>query len=214
MKITELLVESQQLDEGPFTQAVGKSFGKLAKGAAAVGKDLKTGFKAGYSGEQPAEEPAAAPTTSTTAPAAAPTQAAPVKKAAPTTPVEKPAAPAEEPAAAAPEAPAKDGGEVVKLQQQLKSLTSDVQMLSATMSADRRDMITDISNLKQQVSKLVKPSQAEIDADRARLGVGGSESVSGTDPSLSETLARKVQEQKQRMFETALASGKQSIFKK
>ena len=58
MKINELLVESQQLDEGPFTQAVGKVGGKIAKGVANVGKDLKTGFKAGYSGEQP---PAAAP---------------------------------------------------------------------------------------------------------------------------------------------------------
>jgi len=54
MKINELLVESQQLDEGPFTQAVGKVGGKIAKGVANVGKDLKTGFKAGYSGEQPA----------------------------------------------------------------------------------------------------------------------------------------------------------------
>jgi len=57
MRINELLVESQQLNEGPFTQAVGKVGGKIAKGIANVGKDLKTGFKAGYSGEQP---PAAA----------------------------------------------------------------------------------------------------------------------------------------------------------
>jgi hypothetical protein len=57
MRINELLVESQQLDEGPFTQAIGKVGGKIAKGVANVGKDLKTGFKAGYSGEQP---PAAA----------------------------------------------------------------------------------------------------------------------------------------------------------
>jgi hypothetical protein len=55
MRINELLVESQQLDEGPFTQAVGKVGGKIAKGVANVGKDLKTGFKAGYSGEQPAD---------------------------------------------------------------------------------------------------------------------------------------------------------------
>jgi hypothetical protein len=54
MKINELLVESQQLDEGPFTQAVGKVGGKIARGVANIGKDLKTGFKAGYSGQQPA----------------------------------------------------------------------------------------------------------------------------------------------------------------
>jgi len=71
MRINELLVESQQLDEGPFTQAVGKVGGKIAKGVANIGKDLKTGFKAGYSGEQPPAD------------AAAPTQATPVKKAAP-----------------------------------------------------------------------------------------------------------------------------------
>jgi len=53
MKINEILIESQQLDEGPFTQAVGKVGGKIAKGVAGVGKDLKTGFKAGYSGEEP-----------------------------------------------------------------------------------------------------------------------------------------------------------------
>jgi hypothetical protein len=221
MKITELLHESQQLDEGPFTQAVGKVGGKIAKGISNVGKDLKAGFKAGYSGGQPAAEPAAEPE----APAAttAPTQAAPVKKVAPAAPAaepeqETPTAPAAEPEATPPAkeepAPAKDGGEVIKLQQQLKSLTTDLQGVVSTMQADKRDMLTDISNLKQQVAKLVKPSQAEIDADRARLGVGGSESVSRTDPALAETLARKVQEQKQRMFETALTNGQQSIFKK
>jgi hypothetical protein len=72
MRINELLVESQQLDEGPFTQAVGKVGGKIAKGIANVGKDLKTGFKAGYSGEQPA----AATTTAPAAKAAAPVQKA------------------------------------------------------------------------------------------------------------------------------------------
>ena len=223
MKITELLKESQQLDEGPFTQAIGKVGGKIAKGAAAIGKDLKTGFKAGYSGEQPAADPAAATTPAAepeaSAATTAPTQAAPVKKVAPAAPAEEPAAPAAEPAATPPAkeepaAPAKDGGEVIKLQQQLKSLTTDLQGVVSTMQADKQDMLTDISNLKQQVAKLVKPSQAEIDADRARLGVGGSESVSRTDPALAETLARKVQEQKQRMFEAALANGQQSIFKK
>jgi len=53
MKINEILIESQQLDEGPFTQAVGKVGGKIAKGVTNIGKDLKTGFKAGYSGEEP-----------------------------------------------------------------------------------------------------------------------------------------------------------------
>jgi len=63
MRINELLTESQlqHLDEGPITQAIGKVGGKIAKGVAGVGKDLKTGFKAGYSGEEPpaSAEPAA-----------------------------------------------------------------------------------------------------------------------------------------------------------
>lgn len=64
MKINEILVESQQLDEGPFTQAVGKVGGKIARGVANVGKDLATGFKAGYSGEEPPAATTPTPTTS------------------------------------------------------------------------------------------------------------------------------------------------------
>ena len=63
-------------------------------------------------------------------------------------------------------------------------------------------------------AKAKAPTQAEIDADReARLGYQ-SDSMIRTSASLSETLARKVQEQKQRMFETALMTGTQSVFKK
>ena len=250
MRINELLIESQQLDEGPFTQAIGKVGGKIAKGVANIGKDLKTGFKAGYSGEEPPADTKAKIDPTMDPAVASPKQAAPVNKAgggfidqfkkgfaqgrgepaadpaastAPTSsaattsasttdaaPVATATEPAEEPAPAA----AKDGEGVTKLTQQVASLTTDLQGLVQTMNADKRDMLTDISNLKQQVAKLVKPSQAEIDADRARLGVGGSESVSRTGNSLAETLARKVQEQKQRMFETALANGQKSIFKK
>jgi hypothetical protein len=57
MRINELLVESQQheqLDEGPFGQAVGKAVGGLAKGVGAVaggvagmGKAFKKGFSSG-----------------------------------------------------------------------------------------------------------------------------------------------------------------------
>jgi hypothetical protein len=106
MRINELLIESQQLDEGPFTQAIGKGAGKVARGIANIGKDLKTGFKAGYSGEQPAAAPAkkaAAPATAapaTAAPAtAAPATAAPAT-AAPAAPVKKAAAPTAAPTSA------------------------------------------------------------------------------------------------------------------
>jgi hypothetical protein len=56
MKITELLIESQQLDEGPIAQALGRGVGKVARGVANIGKDVKAGFKTGYSGEQPADD--------------------------------------------------------------------------------------------------------------------------------------------------------------
>jgi hypothetical protein len=67
---------------------------------------------------------------------------------------------------------------------------------------------------EQRARGKAAPTQAEIDADRERnIGIT-SDSVIRTGTSLSETLARKVQEQKQRMFETALMSGTQSVFKK
>jgi hypothetical protein len=54
MKITEILIESQQLDEGPFGTAVGKAVGGLAKGVGAVaggvagmGKAFKKGWNSG-----------------------------------------------------------------------------------------------------------------------------------------------------------------------
>jgi hypothetical protein len=65
-----------------------------------------------------------------------------------------------------------------------------------------------------KTKKSAAPSQAKIDADRERnIGIT-SDSIIRTDTSLSETLSRKVQEQKQRMFETALMAGTQSVFKK
>ena len=71
MRINELLVESQQLDEGPFGTAVGKAVGGLAKGVGAVaggvagmGKAFKKGFSSGkatVAGDpDPNDEPAAA----------------------------------------------------------------------------------------------------------------------------------------------------------
>jgi hypothetical protein len=88
MRINEILIESQQLDEGPFGQAVGKAVGGLAKGVGAVAGGIagipgavKKGFKAGkaaVSGD-PAADTTADPAATTTAP----TQAAPVQKADP-----------------------------------------------------------------------------------------------------------------------------------
>jgi hypothetical protein len=280
MRINELLVESQQLDEGPFTQAIGKVGGKIAKGVANIGKDLKTGFKAGYSGEQP---PADAATTTTPAAAVAPTQAAPVKKAgggfidqfkkgfaqgrseptATAAPAAEPApaattntappaaataadpAPAAEPAPVAnPKADAQSKvgvGQINKiiptlrtrdlmsLKKNLDAVIATKQKTPAEPAAQPADASTaaapvdqaapsatppETTAKKSRKKKAVAPTQAEIDADRERnIGIT-SDSVIRTDASLSETLARKVQEQKQRMFETALMSGTQSVFKK
>jgi hypothetical protein len=89
MRINELLVESQQLDEGPFGQAVAKGVGGLAKGVGAVAGGIagipgavKKGFKAGKSAVQgdPAADTTQTAPTQTAPAAAASTQAAPVKK--------------------------------------------------------------------------------------------------------------------------------------
>ena len=277
MKITELLVESQQLDEGPFTQAIGKVGGKIAKGAAAIGKDLKAGFKAGYSGEDPAADPNTPAATTEPAAAAPTTQAAPVKKAAPVATTTAPApaaAPAEEPAAAAEPAakpaPAANGADAAAVKKELDSFLATYRKDLAMQNKNWEFVTPKVNALEKQVADLVAagnapapvaapaaaeepaapaaepetkrrggkvagelsqsasavrrreqrargkaaPTQAEIDADRERNIGMTSDSVIRTGLSLSETLARKVQEQKQRMFETALMSGTQSVFKK
>ena len=271
MKITELLVESQQLDEGPFTQAVGKVGGKIAKGAAAIGKDLKTGFKAGYSGEEPAADTAA-------------TQAAPAKKAgggfidqfkkgfaqgrsepaaepaadAPGVSAAKPAAaePTATSAAPAPAAADNASPDITAMKKELDTLLKNYEDDLAMQNKNWKFVMPKVNALEKQVASLVAagsaapaaepetkrrggkvagelssspsavrrreqrargkaaPTQAEIDADRERNIGMASDSVIRTGASLSETLARKVQEQKQRMYETALMSGTQSVFKK
>jgi hypothetical protein len=302
MRINELLVESQQLDEGPFTQAIGKVGGKIAKGVANVGKDLKTGFKAGYSGEQP---PAAAATPTQAAPRdpdvpmnpktgkplteperkahqdaggefdgetgdplplgtkATNPDSNPAKKtgglkgfvdqfkkgfsqgreepAATTAPAAAPAATTEPAPAAEPkvepkaDAQSKVGvGQINKIiptlrTRDLMSLKKNLDAVIATKQKAPADASTAAAPVDQTApaatppettakkgrkTKAVAPTQAEIDADRERNIGMTSDSVIRTGLSLSETLARKVQEQKQRMFETALVNGQHSIFKK
>jgi hypothetical protein len=266
MRINELLVESQQLDEGPFTQAIGKVGGKIAKGVANIGKDLKTGFKAGYSGEQPPADAAAAPTqaapvkkadggfidqfkkgfaqgrgepAATAAPAAEPAPAATTNTAPPAAATAAEPAPVANPKA---DAQSKVGvGQINKiiptlrtrdlmsLKKNLDAVIATKQKTPAEPAAQPADASTAAAPADQAVpaatppettakkgrkKKAVAPTQAEIDADRERnIGIT-SDSVIRTGASLSETLARKVQEQKQRMYETALMSGTQSVFKK
>lgn len=217
MRINELLVESQQLDEGPFTQAVGKVGGKIAKGIANVGKDLKTGFKAGYGGEQPAADPAiAAPakqTPATTKPSLAPA-AAPAKSSGVIDQFKQGFARGQgEPAAAsnvavpsvdpAAEKQSKIGvGQINKIiptlrTRDLMSLQANLEKAIAskkkapaiqpaeqpvaapaatpTPAASSAEPI--VKGKKKSAPKVAKPTQAEIDADRARLLGPNSESA-------------------------------------
>ena len=201
MRINELLVESQQLDEGPFTQAIGKVGGKIARGVANVGKDLKTGFKAGYSGEQPAASPAAA---TTTAPATttksgvkqglAKAFSDPATTAAPAATTT--AAPVADPAA---EKQSKIGvGQINKIiptlrTRDLLSLQANLEKAiaskkkepvaapaaSATTAAPAATSTATAAPADGKVkqTRAKKPTQAEIDADRARLMGPNSEST-------------------------------------
>ena len=98
MRITEILVESQQVDEGPLLNkigtAIGKGAGALAKGVGAVaggiagaGKAIKKGYQAGKDIVGQAGDEPTAPTTgsapSTAAAPAAGTAAAPAQSSGP-----------------------------------------------------------------------------------------------------------------------------------
>jgi hypothetical protein len=295
MKINEILIESQQVDEGPFTQAVGKVGGKIAKGIAGVGKDLKTGFKAGYSGEEPpaSPEPAAkkpgllqkigqaagdfkkgfqqgsGQTNKPTAQASTPAPAANNSNTAAAPAAAEPAAPAKVAATPDPSAPAADnaGADVAAVKKELNSFLQTYQKDLAMQNKNWEFVTPKVNALEKQVADLVASGSAAPAAEPAATVAepetkrrGGK--VAGADPSqtpdairkrnsrrdkknaaattggagafnqmtqqatqqnagiervgnsLAETLARKVQKQKQRMFEAALSSGQQSIFKK
>jgi len=295
MKINEILVESQQLDEGPFTQAVGKVGGKIAKGVAGVGKDLKTGFKAGYSGEEPpaSAEPAAkkpgllqkigqaagdfkkgfqqgsGQTNTTTAPASTPAPAATNSNAAAAPAAAEPAAPAKvaAPAAEKPAAADNAGADAAAVKKELTSFLQTYKKDLAMQNKNWEFVTPKVNALEKQVADLVASGSAapaaepaatvaEPETTKRRGGKVAGELSPTPDAvrkrnsrrdkanaaattggagafnqmtqqatqqnagivrvgnSLAETLARKVQKQKQRMFETALSSGQQSIFKK
>jgi len=171
MKINELLVESQQLDEGPFTQAIGKGAGKVARGIANVGKDLKAGFKAGYSGEQPADAAATTDTT-TAAPAsttAATTQTAPVKKAAPAkaaAPAADTAEPETTPAAAPVAKPAADnaGADVATVKKELDSFLQTYKKDLAMQNKNWEFVTPKVNALEKQVADLVAAGGAAAPA--------------------------------------------------
>jgi hypothetical protein len=106
-----------------------------------------------------------------------------------------PAAPAAEPEAAAPETKRR-GGRVAGAD---PSQTPD----AIRKRASRRDKKNAAATTGAAGAFNQMTQQATQNASIERSG-----------NRLAETLARKVQEQKQRMFETALMSGTQSVFKK
>ncbi len=168
MKINELLVESQQLDEGPFTQAIGKGAGKVARGIANIGKDLKTGFKAGYSGEQPPADAAAAPTTAAepAANTAAATQTAPVKKAAPAKAAATAAEPETTPAAAPAAKPAANpaGTDVAAVKKELDSFLQTYKKDLAMQNKNWEFVTPKVNALEKQVADLVAANSAAAPA--------------------------------------------------
>lgn len=236
MKISDLLQESQQLDELSAAD-IGKGVGKVAKGIGAVAGGIagipgavKKGFQAGkqtVSGAgdttqapaqtttpadqtKPATQQAAQTPAQTTTPANQTNQGGQGGQTKPATQqaVQTPAEPEEKPAAPAkPEAePAQSGGDVTaakdvaavkkELETFLQTYKSDVAMQNKNWQTvmPRLDtlekQVADLTTAKSQPADqpAAAPSQAEIDADRARLGVGGSESVTRTGKSITEGL--------------------------
>lgn len=206
MRINELLVESQ-LDEGPITRAIGKGVGKVAKGVVGLGKDLKTGFKAGYSGQTPP-----APSGNTTAPQAKkPGVMAKLGQAvsdfsAGMNATNGTAAPAADPVAAqapaqptpqaAPSPVAQKAGET--LYAQVKANVSKLdkkgkqrilallqKSLEAPAVATKAAPVATPADAPKK-KRAVAPSQAEIDADRNRIMGVTSDSVIRTGKVMAE----------------------------
>lgn len=212
MKISDLLNESQQLNE-LTGKDIGRGVGKVAKGIGAVAGGIagipgavKKGFQAGkkaVGGAAPAAkpqavakpatptaEPQAAPADNTAAPASAEPTAEPQAQAAPSAK----AAPAAEPAA--PEA----GVDVAAIKQELTSFLQTYKKDLAMQNKNWNFVVPKVNALEKQVADLVakkskpaagektkKPSQAEIDADRERVMGMTSDSVIRTGRAVTES---------------------------
>lgn len=217
MKISDLLNESQQLDE--LTAAdVGKGVGKVAKGIGAVAGGIagipgavKKGFQAGkqtVSGAadaktaapaavgkaQPAQATAAATAQPQAKPAAAQTTASEPEQE-PAAPEVKAAAPAAKEPAAAPV-----GGDVEAVKQELTSFLQTYKKDLAMQNKNWEFVVPKVNALEKQVADLVAkkakpadakkkaPSQAEIDADRERLMGVTNDSVIRKAPAVNESI--------------------------
>lgn len=198
--ILQLLQKSIQ--QTPAKPAAKPAAGGAAAGAGAFGQMAQS--LAGGGQQQPAKPNTmanapvsktntASPSNPNVAPAATPaTTAAPA--------TEPAATPAATPATTAAPAGRKQGGGKVPGQ------------LSQTPAAVKKRQAR-AANKGGEAQPGANPSQAEIDADRDRTMGNFTDSVVRPGTSLEETLARKIEQQKRKMFETAVSAGKFKVFK-
>lgn len=165
MKINELIMESKQLDEGPIAQAIGKGAGKVARGVANIGKDLKTGFKAGYGGTNAAPaantaDPAATTTTQSVAKSSGGSTIDQIKKGmsqASGQSTEKPGTDtAAKPAAAADTAPTAQANPTPAAASDDKVMAK----LQADFEKHKEDTMTNLTTLLRRISALEKAAQS------------------------------------------------------
>ena len=189
----------------------------------AQGRGQTSGAQTSRPAPAPAPAPAAAPAASgAEQPAAEPTTSA----APPPTGTEKPAAGAREPAAAG-TAYAQAKAAVDKLDKRgkgnlLKLLQKEFPPKAAAPAPEPAPAASTGDNdkpgfLQSKIKgrrKPPAPSQAEIDAERERIMGPTSDSIIRTGKSLSEELAKKIQQKKRQMFESNIKQGKFSIFVK
>ena len=185
MKITEILVESQQLDEGPFGQAVGKFAGGLAKGVGAVaggvaglGKAFGKGYQSGKAtvagdpdpnaapadAEEPVAAPAAKPAAGAAAPATAPVGGATAQPAAGE--VNKAG-----PAGTAPAKPLQGAAKVAADKTAAATAGQDQSAAGQTMYAQVKANIDKLDKKgKQRILQLLQKSMAAPTAEKPAAG--------------------------------------------
>lgn len=166
----------------------------------------------------PAQEPAATP-------AAEPTQ---VAQATPAAEPAATAAPAQEPAATAtePTEPAQAAQEPAATPAEPAATAAPAQtsraqgggkiagQLSQTPGAIKKRQARAAAKGQAEPAQQRAASQAEIDAERDRVMGNFTDSILRSKDSLKEALAKKVIQQKRKMFESSLATRQTSIYKK
>ena len=172
MRINEILVESVQLDEGPFSDVakkvgtgVGRAVGGVAKGVGAVaggiagiGKAVKKGYQAGkatVAGDDEEEPAANAAPTAQQINQQGPKGKAQANTAASASPIAKQAAPAAQPNTASPASAASKIGAP-----QAKAAVDQAVNVVKTMRGDRRPQVIDYA--KKQLDAIAKQPERNV----------------------------------------------------